>query len=95
MLRAAALLMVAVFGVSACNSEPSAQRVANDLINTLAETDEERDCMLGKVKAYSQDELEEIGEKPTTATWPRRPPRTRNSTSSRPNSNPARSRAPH
>ena len=61
MLRAAAVLAVAVFGVSACNSEPSAQRVAEDLINTLAETDEERDCMLGKVEAYSQDELEEIG----------------------------------
>jgi len=62
MLRAAALLMVAVLGVSACNSEPSAQRVANDLINTLAESEEERVCMLGKVKAYSQDELEKIGD---------------------------------
>jgi len=62
MLRAAALLMVAVFGVSACNSQPSAQRVAEDLINTLAKTDEERDCMLKKVEAYSQDELEKIGE---------------------------------
>jgi hypothetical protein len=62
MLRAAALLMVAVLGVSACRSEPSAQRVAEDLINTLAKTDEERDCMLGKVKAYGKDELEKIGE---------------------------------
>jgi len=61
MLRAAALLMVAVFGVSACNSEPSAQRVAEDLINTLAKTDEERDCMLKKLDVYSQDELEKIG----------------------------------
>jgi hypothetical protein len=61
MLRAAALLTVAVFGVSACKSEPSAQRVAEDLINTLAKTDEERDCMLEKVEAYSQDELEKIG----------------------------------
>ncbi|MET0663786.1 MAG: hypothetical protein ABWZ42_11700 [Ilumatobacteraceae bacterium] len=38
MLRAAGLLLVAVFGVSACNSEPSAQRVAEDLIKTLATT---------------------------------------------------------
>jgi len=61
MLRAAALLLVAVFGVSACTSEPSAKRVAEDLINTLAKTDEERVCMLAKVEAYSQDELEQIG----------------------------------
>lgn len=62
MLRAAAVLMVATLGVSACRSEPSAQRVAEDLINTLAKTDTERNCMLGKVKAYSKDELEKIGD---------------------------------
>ena len=61
MLRAAAVLMVAALGVSACNSQPSAQRVAEDLINTLAKTDAERDCMLAKVEAIGQDELQEIG----------------------------------
>ena len=61
MLRAAALLMVATLGVSACRSEPSAKRVADDLINTLAKTDEERDCMLAKVDAYGKDELEKVG----------------------------------
>ena len=61
MLRAAALLMVATLGVSACRSEPSAKRVADDLINTLAKTDEERDCMLTKVDAIGKDKLEKIG----------------------------------
>ena len=54
--------MVATLGVSACRSEPSAQRVAEDLINTLAKTDEERDCMLQKVEANGKDELEKIGD---------------------------------
>ena len=62
MLRAAALLMAATLGVSACRSQPSAKRVADDLINTLAKTDDERDCMLAKVDAYDKDELEKIGE---------------------------------
>ena len=61
MLRAAALLMVATLGVSACRSELSAQRVAEDLINTLAKTDEERDCMLKVIDGYTTDELEALG----------------------------------
>jgi hypothetical protein len=61
LLRAAAVVMIAAMGVTACTSNPSAKRVAEDLINTLAETDEERVCMLEKVDAYSKDELEEIG----------------------------------
>ena len=49
--------------VTACSSQPSAQRVAEDLINTLAENDEERACMLAKLKAFAtKDELEQIGE---------------------------------
>lgn len=54
--------MIAAMGVSACTSQPSAKRVAEDLINTLAETDEERECMLAKVDAYSKDELQDIGD---------------------------------
>ena len=54
--------MVATLGVSACNSQPSAQRVAEDLINTLAKNPTERDCMLAKVKAIGKDELQEIGD---------------------------------
>jgi hypothetical protein len=54
--------MIATLGVTACSSKPSAKRVAEDLINTLAETDEERVCMLEKVDAYSKDELDQIGD---------------------------------
>jgi hypothetical protein len=62
MLRAAALVLAATFGVAACNSQPSAKRVAEDLVNTLASNDEERDCMLAKLNEYSTDELDQIGE---------------------------------
>lgn len=61
MLRAVALVLAATFGVAACSSQPSAHRVAEDLIKTLATTDEERDCMLAKLNAYGSDELEDIG----------------------------------
>ena len=54
-------MLIAGLGVTACTSTPSAKRVAEDLINTLAETDAERDCMLKKVDAYSKDALEDIG----------------------------------
>ena len=55
-------MLIAGLGVTACTSTPSAKRVAEDLINTLAETDAERDCMLEKVDVYSKDELEQIGD---------------------------------
>lgn len=77
MLRAAAVLMVATLGVSACRSEPSAQRVAEDLINTCMQESNPcelttaqltgdpavaRQCMLDKVEAYGKDELQKIGD---------------------------------
>lgn len=47
---------------SACSSEPGAKRVAEDLINTLAETDEERDCMFDIVdEGYSEQQLDQLG----------------------------------
>ena len=56
-------MLFAGLGVTACSSQPSAKRVAEDLINTEAKTDEERDCMLAKLDAFAtKDELEKIGE---------------------------------
>jgi hypothetical protein len=55
-------VLIAALGVTACSSDPSAERVAEDLINTLAETEEERKCMIAKVDAIGGDELQEIGE---------------------------------
>lgn len=62
--RPVALLAVAavsVLGLSACSSDPSAKRVAEDLVNTLAETDAERDCMLDIIDEYGADRLDELG----------------------------------
>ena len=56
LLRLSAVVLIAGLGVTACTSTPSAKRVAEDLINTLAETDAERDCMLEKVDVYSKDD---------------------------------------
>jgi hypothetical protein len=76
LLRGAAVVLIAVLGVTACSSKPSAQRVANDLINTCmqesnpcdltsaqltADPDVARECMLAEVKKIGKDELEDIG----------------------------------
>ena len=64
-MKVAALVGVVVLGASACTSDPSAQRVAKDLVNTLLAADEDtdqRECMLDKINSYSKDELEKISE---------------------------------
>ena len=63
--RTVSLLAVAamsVVGLSACSSDPSAKRVAEDLVNTLASTEEERDCMLAIIDEYGADRLDELGD---------------------------------
>jgi hypothetical protein len=67
---------MAGLGVTACSSKPSAQRVAEDLINTCMQeanpcdlTEEQlsadpevvRECMIAAVDEIGKDELEEIG----------------------------------
>jgi hypothetical protein len=59
--RIAALGAAVVLTAVACESNPSPHRVAEDLINTLADSDEERDCMLEILDGYSNDDLEEWG----------------------------------
>lgn len=59
--RLLGVLVIAALGVSACTSNPGPKRVAEDLINTLADTDEERDCMLDILDGYSDSELESLG----------------------------------
>lgn len=62
MTRVAAILALAVLGVAACESQPSAKRVAEDLIDSLdGVTDEQRACMLDKLDGYTKSELDEIG----------------------------------
>ena len=58
------MALVAALGVAACESSPSARRVAEDLINTYAADDPEaRECMLQVVEDdYPGDALDQIGE---------------------------------
>jgi hypothetical protein len=49
--------LVAVLGLSACQSDPSAKRVAQDLVKTLAETPAEEECMLDVIDEYDLDAL--------------------------------------
>jgi len=61
-MKIVALVGIVVVGASACTSDPSAQRVAKDLVNTLVDDDVQRECMLDKINSYSKDELEKISE---------------------------------
>ena len=54
-----AVALVAVFILSACQSDPSPTRVARDLVQTLASTPEEEECMLEVIEQY---ELNDLGE---------------------------------
>ena len=61
--RSAALALVAILGVAACTSTPSAKAVAEDYIESIEGlSSAQRDCMLEKLDGYSEDELEAIGE---------------------------------
>ncbi len=55
--------VVAVLGLGACTSQPSAKAVAEDVVQSLdGLTEAQRTCMLGKLETYSSDEIERIGE---------------------------------
>jgi hypothetical protein len=60
--RVVALGAAVVLTAAACESNPSPHRVAEDLIETLADTDAERDCMLDILDGYANDDLEAWGE---------------------------------
>ncbi len=56
-----AIGLIAVFAVSACTSDPSAERVAQDLVNTQTQDFPEiQECMLGVIDDY---DLNDLGEK--------------------------------
>jgi hypothetical protein len=60
---ALAVAAVSLLGLTACSSDPSAKRVAEDLVNTVAADEPEvRDCMLEVIDGYTNDELQAIGE---------------------------------
>ena len=53
----AAVALVAVLGLSACNSDPSPKRVAQDLVETEAKSERQKECMLGVIDEYDLNEL--------------------------------------
>jgi len=56
-----AIGMIAVLGVSACTSDPSAQRVAEDIVRTVAQDFPDiEECMLGVIDDY---DLNDLGDK--------------------------------
>jgi hypothetical protein len=48
---------VAMLGLVACTSQPSVRSVVNSSIETLDTTQATKDCMLGVVEGYTDDEL--------------------------------------
>ncbi len=64
--RTLAVVAMAVVGLSACNSDPGAKRVAEDIIETAITqgdlTEEQGQCMFERVEAYSEDDLKAITE---------------------------------
>lgn len=61
-LASATVAVLAVAGLGACTSSPSAKRVTRDMIESLQELDDTtRDCMLEVVDGYSNEQLEDIG----------------------------------
>ena len=56
--NAAVVALVAVLGLSACTSDPSAKRVAQDLVKTETQNEPEiQACMLGVIDDYDLDQL--------------------------------------
>jgi hypothetical protein len=61
--RPSAIIAVALLGLGACSSTPSAKGVAEDYVESIdGLNDEQRQCMLEKLDGYSSDELEALGE---------------------------------
>ncbi|HWM21609.1 MAG TPA: hypothetical protein VNO51_18090 [Ilumatobacteraceae bacterium] len=60
--RSFLVVLVAIGGLTACNSTPSARRVALDVIDTLDVSDSVKACMRAKVEAYTKDEIADFAE---------------------------------
>ena len=54
------VVIAALGGLTACNSTPSARRVALDVIETLPQPEEVKQCMRDKVEGYSQETIEDF-----------------------------------
>ena len=70
-LRVAGVAVVAVLGLSACNSDPGSRRVAEDIVDTALIqgeiTQEVHDCLFDKLELYSDEDYEAITKAATEA----------------------------
>ncbi|MEJ7725243.1 MAG: hypothetical protein WKF64_13120 [Ilumatobacteraceae bacterium] len=54
---------VGILALTACNSTPSAKRVALDIVETMDSiSDTQKQCLREKIDSYDSSALEEIGE---------------------------------
>ena len=61
--RSVLVVLAAIGGLTACNSTPSARRVALDVIETLPVSESVKECMRTKVEeSYSEDEIKAFAE---------------------------------
>ena len=61
--RSVLVVLAAIGGLAACNSTPSARRVALDVIETLSVSEAVKDCMRTKVEEdYTEDEIKAFAE---------------------------------
>ena len=58
--RSLLVVLVAVGGLTACRSTPSARRVALDVVDTLPVSESVKECMRTKVEAYPEDDLQAV-----------------------------------
>ena len=70
-LRVAGVAVVAVLGLSACDSDPGSKRVAEDIVDTALIqgeiTQEVHDCLFDKLETYSDEDYEAITQAATDA----------------------------
>ena len=62
LFRSALVAVVALGALAACNSTPSARRVAFDVIDTLEVDDGVKSCMRERVESYTADEIADFAE---------------------------------
>lgn len=52
---------IGVLALTACNSTPSAKRVALDIVETMGVSDIQKQCLRDKIDGYDDSTLEAIG----------------------------------
>jgi hypothetical protein len=67
-LLTAAAALVAIGGLAACTSQPSAKAVAKDVVQSLNLPEDQVNCMLGIIDKMPSEELDKLGDENINAT---------------------------